>query len=266
LLALPTGYFTLQALIIFNASLFVYFARHRALRLPAVAPPSFSFAINASAKPIQVAARVRGKKHQNVFYDNQGYPNLSHEFDMILHNIDGGTILRKRKHPAPPLDEVDLNFFVKYNEADHGATLCKLLDLLHLPTHIQQQVYCLLQKYWSVFDNKGQFVPVKDYQCVIDTGSARPISVKKVHYGPHETPIMHKCIAALEKVGHIHQMHNGKWQFKALLAPKPHQEHISNITDFVWQFCVNYIPLNQVTRPIVYLIPRTRFCGQPYFW
>jgi hypothetical protein len=43
--------------------------------------------------------------------------------------------------------------------------------------------------------------------------------------------------------------------FKALLAPKPHQEHVKNIDDFVWRFCINYIPLNQVTRPVAYPIP-----------
>jgi hypothetical protein len=32
------------------------------------------------------------------------------------------------------------------------------------------------------------------------------------------------------------------------LAPKPHQEHIKTIDDFVWRFCINYIPLNGVTR------------------
>jgi hypothetical protein len=110
------------------------------------------------------------------------------------------------------------------------------MDLSHLPPHVQQQIYRLLQKYWSVFDNKGQFIPVKDYQCVIDTSSTRPIAVKKIHYGPCETPIMRRCIAALAKVGHICQIHDGKWLFKALLAPKPHQEHVSNIADFVWQF------------------------------
>ena len=51
---------------------------------------------------------------------------------------------------------------------------------------------------------------------------------------------MHKCIAALTKLGHICQMHDGEWMFKALLAPKPHQEHVSNIADFVRRFCVNY--------------------------
>jgi hypothetical protein len=42
--------------------------------------------------------------------------------------------------------------------------------------------------------------------------------------------------------------------FKALLAPKLHQEHIRNIEDFIWQFCVNNIPLNQATRPVAYPI------------
>ncbi len=67
---------------------------------------------------------------------------------------------------------------------------------------------------------------------------------------------MRKAIAALEKVGHIQQIHNGCWLFKAVLAPKPHQEHVKDISDFVWRFCVNYVPLNLVTRIIAYPIPR----------
>jgi hypothetical protein len=67
---------------------------------------------------------------------------------------------------------------------------------------------------------------------------------------------MRKCIASLEKLGHIRQIHGSGWMFKALLAPKPHQEHVKNIDDFVWRFCINYIPLNQITRPVAYPIPR----------
>ena len=107
-----------------------------------------------------------------------------------------------------------------------------------------------------MFDESTYFVPVKHYECVIDTGSARPIAVKKINYGPREIPKMRACIAALEKVGHIEQIHDGQWLFKCLLAPKPHQEHVYNIAEFVWRFCVNYIPLNQITRVIAYPIPR----------
>jgi hypothetical protein len=96
---------------------------------------------------------------------------------------------------------------------------------------------------------------MRSYQCVIDTGNAKPIMVKKIMYGSKEMVIMLKSIAALAKVGHIHQIHDDQWLFKALLAAKPHQEHISNIEDFVRQFYVNYISLNQVTRQIAYPIP-----------
>jgi hypothetical protein len=51
-------------------------------------------------------------------------------------------------------------------------------------------------------------------------------------------------------------MHDGRWLFKAVLAPKPHQEHVRLIEDFMWLFCVNYVPLNSVTRVIAYPIPR----------
>ena len=98
-----------------------------------------------------------------------------------------------------------------------------------------------------MFADKGLFVPVKDYKCIIDTGSACPISVKKINYGPHETPVMRKCIAALSKLGQISQVFDGLWMFKALLAPNPHQEHITDIKDFVFCFCVNVISLNLVT-------------------
>jgi hypothetical protein len=32
---------------------------------------------------------------------------------------------------------------------------------------------------------------------------------------------------------------------------------VYNIDDFVWRFCVNYIPLNQITRQIAYPIPQS---------
>ncbi len=96
---------------------------------------------------------------------------------------------------------------------------------------------------------------MRGYQCIIDTGNAKPIAVKKIMYDPKKMVIMHKSIAALAKVGHIHQKNDGQWLFKALLAVKPHHEHILNIENFVGRFCVNYIPLNQVTCQITYPIP-----------
>jgi hypothetical protein len=140
-------------------------------------------------------------------------------------------------------------------EGHHREHLHQELDLSHLDPPIHDQVYKLLQKYWSVFDKKGLFVPVKDYQCSINTGSARPICVKKINYGPRKIPIMKRCISLLEKLDHIRQIHGKEWMFKALLAHKPHQEHLRHINYFVWRFMVNYIMLNQITCLVAYPIP-----------
>ncbi len=114
----------------------------------------------------------------------------------------------------------------------------------------------MIWKYWAVFDDRGVFVLVKNYECMIDTGDSPPIAIKKIQYGTKELPIMHKAIAGLKKVGHICQIHNGRWLFKAVLAPKPYQEHVKHIDNFVWRFCINYVPLNAVTRIIAYPILR----------
>jgi hypothetical protein len=184
---------------------------------------------------------------KNVFMDDRGFPDQSDEFDTLLHNIDGRAILRKLKHPPPPIDVPDPRFHFIFDESIHGERLKEQLDLFHLNPSVQLAVINLVKKYWSVFDERGVWVPVRNYECVIDTGAAPPIAVKKIQYGPKELLIMCKAIAALEKVGHIRQIHDGRWLFKAVLAPKPHQEHVENIGDFVWRFCVNYVPLNSVT-------------------
>jgi hypothetical protein len=77
----------------------------------------------------------------------------------LLHNIEGGPILRKLKHPPPPLDEVNPEFCSTYDESKHGEQLKQDLDLSHLAPHVQEKIYAFVKKYWSVFDKKGIFVP-----------------------------------------------------------------------------------------------------------
>jgi hypothetical protein len=99
------------------------------------------------------------------------------------------------------------------------ATVYAKTYLSHLNTALQECIYALTKKYLPVFDICGVFVLVKNYKCVVDTGNAPLIAVKKIHVGPKELPIMCQAISALKKVGHICKIHNGWWLFKAILAP-----------------------------------------------
>ena len=41
-----------------------------------------------------------------------------------------------------------------------------------------------------------------------------------------------------------------------VLAQKLHQEHITNIDDFIWRMCVSYRKLNGIKKPFQFPIPR----------
>ena len=134
---------------------------------------------------------------------------------------------------------IDPRLYHPFIPEEHKEILRKKVNVSHLHPDQQTQVYDLIHECWPMFDERGVFVPVNNYECIIDTGNARPIAVKKILYGKRETVIMQRCISALAKVGHIRQITDGRWLFKALLAAKPHQEHVRHIEDFVWRFCIN---------------------------
>ena len=130
--------------------------------------------------PIRVAPNAkRSRRPQNVFMDDRGYPDLSDEFDTLLHNHTGGHVLRKRKHPAPALDDIDPTFNHQFDEARHGKLLRETLKVSHLPKRVADRLTILVKKYWPVFAPEGQFVPVKDYEFHIDTGSADPLQSRR---------------------------------------------------------------------------------------
>ena len=129
----------------------------------------------------------------------------------------------------------------------HGAHLRSDLNIAHLSIPQRTRLTALVKKYYRVFSKAGVVTPVKDYVCDIDTGAAKPICCRNPSFGPLETPVMERAIARLLKLGHIRPIIDSQWLSKPLLAPKPHQKNIILIDNFVWRFCVNYVPLNSVT-------------------
>ena len=98
-------------------------------------------------------------------------------------------------------------------------------------------------------------LPILHFEFAIDTGASAPVCCKKPHYGPHESNIIMQHLEVLKANGWIHKCF-GPWGSAIVLAAKPHQEHITDIADFIWRLCVSYRRLNQVTLPFEYPIPR----------
>ena len=92
-----------------------------------------------------------------------------------------GCFIRRRKHPAP--SSIDPLFNTPFEESKHGVILRNSLDLSHLQEPFRAQLITLIKKCWGVFNPAGIIMPVKDYECVIDTGTHAPIACKNVTYG-----------------------------------------------------------------------------------
>jgi hypothetical protein len=91
--------------------------------------------------PIQVAKTKGLCKDKNLFVDDCRFPDVSGEYDMMLHNIDGGPVLCKLKHPLPdPNGPPDPLFLFAYNKTQHGPWLHKQLDSSHLDKPLQDRI------------------------------------------------------------------------------------------------------------------------------
>ena len=67
------------------------------------------------------------------------------------------------------------------------------LDVSHLSQENASALIGLIKEYWCVFDERGIFTPVWYYQCVIGTGNASPIAIKK-NCMAQERFLLGKCV------------------------------------------------------------------------
>ena len=84
--------------------------------------------------PIRVSPKPKRRKRlNNVFLDDRGFQDVSDDYDHVLHNIDGGPILRKLRHPKPDLTaSMDPLYYSPFIPGKHEAILKRDMDLSHL--------------------------------------------------------------------------------------------------------------------------------------
>ncbi len=78
---------------------------------------------------------------------------------------------------------------------------------------------------------------------------------RKPNYGPHKSVIIMEQVQTLLHNEWIEEC-KGPWGSMIVLTPKPHQEHINKIEEFIWRMCISYHKLNSITEPFEYPIPR----------
>ena len=160
-----------------------------------------------------------------------------------------------KSKPIPNVSNRD-DLITFNEEGDDSNELNKGLKIGQSATPEQRkQVITLIKNYWDCFCKRGAKRTILEYEFGIDTGASQPVACRMKQYGPHEAKIMMQQIEGLLANEWIEET-KGAWGSIIVLAPKPHQEHIEDIDDFIWRMCVSYRGLNSVTKPFAYPIPR----------
>jgi hypothetical protein len=184
--------------------------------------------------------------------DNAEHPNYYSTFQRKT-----GNSLWKSKSSALALAPPNPNFnYVYCPDKDVDELDANLKLEPDMSVDMMNRVKAFVQEFWDVFRKEGVKIPLRGYKMVINTGKHKPVACRQPHYGLHETPIMQKTIVKLLDLGFVKPDSTSPWGARITLAPKPHQENITEMEDYIWRFCINYIRLNMVTRLAEYPIPR----------
>jgi hypothetical protein len=118
----------------------------------------------------------------------------------------------------------------------------------------QAEIISMIQLHWDCFYSEGIRNLILGFQFCINTSGSAPLCRRKPHYGSHEGTIIMAHIDVLLHNGWIRPS-DGPWDSSIVLAAKPHQEHVTDIKEFIWRMCISYRHLNTVPLPFEYPIP-----------
>ena len=210
------------------------------------------FLLSEPVLPILVPKPKWRAKTPSLWVENSIDEDNDH-YDFVFKEQLGKTLRKSKTLQIPQ----SLSTIRRFSTKDDTLELNRNLVFDNLtPAPLKQRITSFVKEFWDVFCKEGVKSPIHGYELVIDTGDHPPIAVRKPHYGLHEIPIMEKTIDWLLELGHIQRDVLSPWGSRITLAPKPHQEHVEDIKDYIWRFCINYILLNKITRPAEYPIPR----------
>ena len=97
-----------------------------------------------------------------MLLNDRGHPGVQVDYDWLEYDKQAPPLLRKTMHPLSTV--IDPDFNVKYDEATHGAYLCKNMKIDHLSADKQLRITKLVQKHWCVFNPDELKFPVVGYE------------------------------------------------------------------------------------------------------
>ena len=124
---------------------------------------------------------------------------------------------------------------IAYNEKVHKSVLQSLSIGTSTIRAIQSTSITIVKAYWDVFVPEGIKKTILGYKFKVDTGTSKGVCCRPPNYGHYEGDIIMEHICAFQNNNWIQKCPTGSYGAPIVLAPKPHQDDVDNLKDFVRQ-------------------------------
>ena len=198
---------------------------------------------------IEIPRKVWLPKVKNQFRPEPQYSDVDEGY--FIFQKYGKAIFRSKPWRPGHRDDV-----IAFDKELHDEDFQSLKINDNIPVEVKVLLLEICKQYWDCFASEGVSRTILGFEFSIDTGDHTPICVKKPVYGPNETVVIMKHLRTLLHNKWAKEIQGSAWGFPIVLAPKPHQEHVFNIDDYIWRMCVSYRGLNRVTKIFAYPISR----------
>ena len=198
---------------------------------------------------ISIPKKVHRPKVVSQFESIPSYPDVDEGY--FLHESFGKAVFRPKNWDVSARDDI-----ITYDQLKHKKALDSLIIVPTTTNPVREKIIDIITSYLDVYVPEAIKRHILGYEFKIDTGTSKGVCCRPPSYGHYEGEIIMNHVRALLDNTWIRECIAGSYGVPIVLAPKPHQEEITDIKDFVWRMYVSYRALNKVTAPFEYHIGR----------
>ena len=136
--------------------------------------------IRVAPKLGKIPASLKRKRWPSALFDNHVFANPHQLYQPIRPESKAGHLIRKRSHPAPNINSVDLHFAEEFDHHLHERSLSNSLVISHLTLTQYDTLISLIKQYWRIFSKKVSPSPLRTMSVKLPLEMHRLLSARKL--------------------------------------------------------------------------------------
>ena len=171
---------------------------------------------------ISIPKKVHRPKVVSQFESIPSYSDVDEGY--FLHELFGKEVFRPDNRDTSVRNDI-----IVYDQVKHKKALDSLIIGPITTSLVRAKNIDIITLYWDMYAPEGIKRHILGYEFKIDTGISKGVCCRQPSYGHYKGEIIMKHVRALLDNTWIRECIIGPYGVSIVLAPKPHQEEVTNI-------------------------------------